>query len=275
MVWFRSAIFNLSFLLVTVALLVVGLPTLFGNRHWVFKLARIWSQISLWLLDRICGLKVEFRGVENIPAGAFMIAAKHQSTLETLALVQHVSDFSFILKRELTMIPLFGWYLKRAEMIAIDRTNGRAALEQAVERSRALLAQDRAIVIFPEGTRTVVGAEPKYKPGVAFIYASTRARCLPVALNTGLFWPRRSFRKFPGRIVIEFLPVIEPGMARGPFLTLLEERIEIATDNLVAESVAADPSIVHRIAYAPLRGIGANHHQDCDEGNHAPGKRRP
>jgi 1-acyl-sn-glycerol-3-phosphate acyltransferase len=247
-VWIRSAIFNLCFFSLTAVLLIAGLPTLLGDRHTVFKLARLWSRSSLWLLDRICGLKVEFRGAENVPAGAFILAAKHQSMLETFALVEHVKDFSFILKRELTRIPLFGWYLKRAEMIAIDRKSGRAALEQAIERSRALLAEGRSVFIFPEGTRTKVGAEPNYKMGVAHIYASTGARCLPVALNTGVFWPRRSFRKYPGRIVIEFLPIIEPGMDRSSFLKLLQTRIETASAALTAESVAADAGAARRIA---------------------------
>ncbi|MFN3889993.1 MAG: lysophospholipid acyltransferase family protein [Beijerinckiaceae bacterium] len=193
-------------------------------------------------------MQVEFRGVENIPSGSFILAAKHQSALETFALVEHVDDFSFILKRELTLIPLFGWYLKRAEMIAIDRASGRAALEQAIERSRALLAEGRSVFIFPEGTRTKPGADPKYKTGVTHIYAATGASCVPVALNTGLYWPRRSFRKYPGTAVIEFLPVIQPGLERPEFLQLLQSRIENASNRLIADSLATDPSASSRLA---------------------------
>lgn len=247
MVWIRSAIFNLCFFTVTAAILIGGLPTLLGGRHAVFKLARLWSRTSRWLLESICGLRVEFRGAENIPDGAFILAAKHQSTLETFALVEYVEDFSFILKRELTLIPLFGWYLKRAEMIAIDRKSGRAALEQVIERSRELLAEGRSVFIFPEGTRTKAGAEPKYKMGVAHIYAATGARCLPTALNTGVFWPRRSFRKYPGVVVIEFLPVIEPGLDRSDFLALLQSRVEDASNALISEAVAADGSNARRV----------------------------
>lgn len=248
MVWVRSAVFNICFFAVTAILMIAGLPTLFGDRHSVFRLARLWSRISLWLLARICGMQVEFRGVENIPSGSFILAAKHQSALETFALVEHVDDFSFILKRELTLIPLFGWYLKRAEMIAIDRASGRAALEQAIERSRALLAEGRSVFIFPEGTRTKPGADPKYKTGVTHIYAATGASCVPVALNTGLYWPRRSFRKYPGTAVIEFLPVIQPGLERPEFLQLLQSRIENASNRLIADSLATDPSASSRLA---------------------------
>lgn len=243
----RSAIFNICFFTATFVILIVGLPMLLGNRHSVFKMARFWSRTSRWLLENICGLRVEYRGVENIPSGSFILAAKHQSALETFALVEHVSDFSFILKRELTRIPLFGWYLKRAQMIAIDRTRGRAAVEQAIERSRALLAEGRAVFIFPEGTRTKPGAKPQYKMGVAHIYAATGTRCVPVALNTGVFWPRRSFKKYPGVAVIEFLPVIEPGMGRREFLQALQSRVEHASDALNSEAIAADPTASERI----------------------------
>lgn len=243
----RSAVFNVCFFAFTVILMIGGLPTLAGDRHSVIKLARIWSRTSLWLLEKICGLKVEFRGVENIPEGGFILAAKHQSALETFALVQHVKDFSFILKRELTLIPLFGWYLKRAEQIAIDRKSGRAAMEQAIERSRAILAEGRSVFIFPEGTRTEVGAAPKYKMGVAHIYAATGAPCVPVALNSGVFWPRRSFRKYPGLIVIEFLPPIAPGVEKTAFLKLLQDQVETASNALIAQSTAMDEAVALRI----------------------------
>lgn len=247
MIWLRSTIFNFAFFTLTAVLLIGGLPILFGGRHSVFRLARLWSRMSLRLLDRICGLRVVFVGVENIPASGFILAAKHQSALETLALVQHVDDFSFILKRELTLIPLFGWYLKRAEMIAIDRASGRAALDQAITRTRAVLAEGRSVIIFPEGTRTKPGAQPKYKAGVAQLYSATGATCVPVALNTGVFWPRRSFRKYPGRVVIEFLAPIGPGLERMEFQRLLQDRIENESNALLAAAKAEDPSVAQRM----------------------------
>lgn len=246
MIWVRSLIFNICFFALTAVLLIGGLPVLLGDRHSVFRLARMWSRMSLWLLDRICGLHVEFRGVERIPSEACLMAAKHQSALETFALVQHVEDFSFILKRELTLIPLFGWYLKRAQMIGIDRASGRAALEQAITRTSALLAEGRSVVIFPEGTRTKPGAQPKYKAGVAQLYAATGASCIPIALNTGVFWPRRSFRKYPGHVVIEFLDPIAPGLERGGFLRILQDRIEKKSNELLADAKTADPSVTFR-----------------------------
>ncbi len=147
-------------------------------------------------------------------------------------------------------IPIFGWYLRRAEMIGIDRTSGRAALQQAVERSRGMLSEGRCILIFPEGTRTKPGAAPSYKVGVAHIYSATGAACLPAALNTGVFWPRRSFRKYPGRVVIEFLPLIEPGLKRPEFIKALETSIESASNKLLAEAIEADPSVQARIDHS-------------------------
>lgn len=247
MIAVRSAIFNICFFALTALLLIAGLPTLLAGREALFRVARFWSRSSRWLLHAICGLKVEFRGMENLPKGAFILAAKHQSALETFALAECVEDFSFILKRELTYIPLFGWYLRRAEMIAINRKNGRAAVEQAIERSRALLNEGRTVVIFPEGTRTPPGGSARYKMGVAHIYAATGAACVPAALNTGMFWPRRSFMKYRGTAVIEFLPAIEPGHSPSDFLETLRTRIEDASGRLVAEAVSADASAAGRL----------------------------
>ena len=128
----RSTLFNAAFFTTTAVFLLAGLPVLAAGRMGVFRLARTWSRTSLWLLEKICGARVEFRGVERIPPGPVLLAAKHQSALETFALLQHFPDFSFILKRELLRLPLFGWYLRRAEQIAIDRTSGRAALGQCL-----------------------------------------------------------------------------------------------------------------------------------------------
>lgn len=239
----RSALFNVIFYLVLIVLMIVGLPTLLFGRHAVFALARLWARINLWLIDVICGIKVEIRGIENIPPGGVIVAPKHQSFWETFALSLHFTDFTFILKRELMWLPVFGWYLKGAEMIAIDRSTGRAALAQVTDRSRPVLSQGRAIIIFPEGTRRPVGAPPAYKFGVAHLYATNNVPCLPVALNSGLFWPRRSFLRRPGTVVVEFLPPIEPGKERDVFFPLLQEQLERATNALIDEAVAKDPSL--------------------------------
>jgi len=239
----RSIVFNVLFYLTLLMLMVFGLPTFLGGRRGVFALARLWGAVSVWLLEAICGLKVEYRGVENIPAGAVLIAAKHQSFLETFALLKHAPDFAIILKRQLTYIPFFGLYLIVSKQIAIDRARGRAALQQIIEAAQSVLADGRQVFIYPEGTRRPPGAPPDYKAGVAAIYAATAAPCLPVAVNTGLFWRRRGFLRRPGTAVIEYLPPIPPGMRRDAFARTLEDEIEKACARLNDEAAANDPSL--------------------------------
>ncbi len=243
MVFLRSALFHLLFYIVLVGLMIVGFPYAFMPRRKMLDLPKLWGRISLFLLDRICGLKVEFRGLEHLPTGGVIIAAKHQCFLETFAMPTKLGDFSYVLKRELMAIPLFGWYLRAAEQLAIDRSRRTSALTQVAKEARKILAQGRQIVIFPEGTRKPVGAPPDYKAGVAFVQAETGALCVPVALNTGLFWPRRGFVRRPGRAVIAFLEPIAPGLDRKAFMVLLQERIETASDRLAAEAFAQNPSL--------------------------------
>ena len=243
MIFIRSLVVNVAFYLVLGALIVFGCPVLIFGRRGVLGLARAWGRSSLWLLRVICGLDVEFRGLGNIPTGGFILAPKHQSVWETFALLLFVPDFTYILKRELTWIPFFGWYLLRGEQIAIDRARGSSALAQATRRSCEALENGRQVLIFPEGTRRPVGAPPLYKYGVAAIYAESRVLCVPVALNSGLFWQRRSFIRRPGKVLVEFLEPIQPGLDKHAFLKLLSVRLEGATDRLIAESVAQDPSL--------------------------------
>ena len=234
----RSVLFNVLFYLNVVAHLIVMLPTFVMSRHAVIALAKSWSRSSLWLLRVVCDLKVEWRGLEKIPAGGFIVASKHQSAWETFALVSLFSDFAFIVKRELMWLPFFGWYMVKAGMIPVDRGKGSEALAAMNARARAELARGRQIIIFPEGTRRPAGAEPKYKIGVARLYAETGATCLPVALNSGLFWPRRSFRRYPGTIIVEVLDPIPPGLEPQEFFKRLQDDIETATARLIAEGRA-------------------------------------
>jgi 1-acyl-sn-glycerol-3-phosphate acyltransferase len=239
----RSAIFHVLFYTVLVGLMIVGLPYAFMPRRKMLDLPKLWGRISLWLLDHVCGLRVEFRGLQNLGDCGLIIAAKHQSFLETFAMPTKLGDFAYVLKRELMSIPLFGWYLRTAEQLAIDRSRRMNALNQVAKEARKLVGQGRQIVIFPEGTRREVGAPPDYKAGVALVQAETGAPCVPVAVNTGLFWPRRGFVRRPGRAVIEFLEPIGSGLDRKAFMTLLQERIETASDRLAEEAYARDPSL--------------------------------
>ncbi|WP_294538217.1 lysophospholipid acyltransferase family protein [uncultured Rhodoblastus sp.] len=256
----RSLLFNIAFYVNLTVIMIGGLPTMLFSRARILDVARVWAHSSLWLLDKICGLKVEFRGHEHLQSlgdRGFIIAAKHQSAWETFALLTQMRDFTFIVKRELTQIPLFGLYLSRSNQIAIDRASRSAALRDLIQQAGAAIAEGRAIFIFPEGTRRAAGAPPHYKSGVTHLYAATGAPCLPAALNSGLFWPRRTFIRRPGTVVIEFLPPIEAGLPNAEFAGILQERIETATGRLIAEALAKDPSLAVNLEKSDAAAAGA------------------
>lgn len=248
MLLLRSLLFHIAFYVNVFTLMLIWLPTLLARRHASLALGRAWGRTSLWLLDKIVGVKVEFRGLENIPKGAVIVACKHQSTWETFVLPIHFPDFSFILKHELIYIPFFGWYLLSAEQIAVDRAKGGKVLPQITRKVKALFAQGRQLFIFPEGTRRPIGAPPQYKFGVAHIYRESGVPCVPVALNSGLFWARRSLLLRPGTVVLEYLPPIEPGLDARTFYQTLQDRMETATERLIEEAVARDPSLAPIVA---------------------------
>ncbi|MGH6836467.1 MAG: lysophospholipid acyltransferase family protein [Methylocella sp.] len=248
MILLRSLAFHTAFYLWTTVLALAGLPVLVMGRLRVQAYAKFWTGSSVWLLEKICQTKVLWRGLENLPRGGCIIASKHQSALETLALTTKGADFSYILKRELMAIPVFGWYLKGAGQVAIDRAKRGEALPDLTRQVREAIAEGRQMIIFPEGTRKPAGAPPKYKSGVGYLYTDAGAVCVPVALNTGLYWPRRSVSIHPGQVTIAFLDAIAPGLDRQSFLRLLEERIEAATAELIAEALAIDPSLKRTLA---------------------------
>lgn len=228
----RSLAFNLCFYAATAVIALGGLPALVSRRT-VLGIARAWGRTTIWLLRHVAGIRVEFRGLENIPPGPLLVAAKHQSALETLALCVVFPEFAYILKRELLFIPVVGWHLSRGGMVAIDRSKGTRAMGLMNAAAADAIARGRQLIIFPEGTRRPVGAPPVYKQGLSHLYGALGVPCLPVALNTGLFWPRRGFVRRPGTAVIEFLPPIPAGMPRAAFQAEILERIEAASNALV------------------------------------------
>src|SRR5579863_5160504 len=181
-IFLRSLVYNVLFYLMLVAWMIVALPTFLMPRSKIMAVARYWSRSNIWLLRVICNVKVEYRGVEKIPDGPLIVASKHQSMWETFALLQFFEQPLFILKRELMWIPLFGWYLKKAGMIGIDRSAGGRALLTMTRRAGEAVRRGRQLVIFPEGTRRPVDAPPDYKSGIAQIYVDCGVTCLPVAL---------------------------------------------------------------------------------------------
>jgi 1-acyl-sn-glycerol-3-phosphate acyltransferase len=231
----RSVVFNIAFYLNLLAHFIAAIPTLVMPRRAILSVATFWGRTNLVLLRVICGIKVDYRGLQNIPPGPLLVASKHQSLWETFALLPLFHDPAFILKRELLWIPFFGWYAWKAGMIPVNRGKRAQALAEMTVRAREELGRDRQIVIFPEGTRRAPGAEPSYKYVIVHLYGEPGVSCLPIALNSGLFWPRRSFLRYPGRVVVEVLDPIAPGLGKPVFAEQLQQRIETATARLIAE----------------------------------------
>lgn len=233
----RSLLFNVAFYVNFLVQAIVFAPVLLLPERMFWPIGRFWVRSSLWLHRRICGIDDEIRGRENIPTGGFIVASKHQSAWETLRLVELFPRPSFILKRELLWLPLFGWYLRKAGMIPVDRGGGAPAIEAMIGRAKRAIREGRQIIIFPEGTRRPPLAPPAYRRGVTRLYHDLGATCLPVALNSGLFWPRRSFTHRQGTIVLACLPPIPPGRDPERFAAELQERIESATAALIDEAL--------------------------------------
>ncbi|HSV29745.1 MAG TPA: lysophospholipid acyltransferase family protein [Candidatus Omnitrophota bacterium] len=239
----RSVLFVVLFYAWTLPLAVLYLPLLLAPRPVMMTFAKAWLRGVLGLLRAVCGLTFEVRGTEHLPKGAAIVAAKHQSAFETFAFHLLLDDPAYVLKRELTWIPFFGWYLAKTGVIAIDRSAGTKALKAMVKGGEDAKADNRPIIIFPEGTRTPPGERQPYHTGVAMLYGALDLPVVPVALNSGLFWRKRGFAKRAGIITLEFLPPMAPGMNRKAFMAELESRVEAATDALVAEARGRFPAL--------------------------------
>lgn len=231
----RSLVFNAAFYLNLTLHMLVAIPTFALPRRFMVQISRSWGTTSLWLLRTICDIKVEWHGLEKIPKGAFLVAAKHQSAWETFALLPLFPMPTALVKRELLRIPWFGWCLWKCGMIAVDRSAGRDALAGLIVRTRAALAKGRQVIIFPEGTRRPPGAEPDYKLGIVQLYSAVGAPCLPIALNSGLFWPRRRLVRYPGTVRVQILDPLPANLPKREFFARLRHDIEAATARLVAE----------------------------------------
>ena len=232
----RSLLFNAAFYLSTTLWVIAGLPTFFLPYRAIVWIAKNWGRTNLWLLRVIANVDYEIRGLEKIPSGPLIVAGKHQSAWETFALLHLFDNPLFIVKRELEWIPLFGWLMIKGRMVPVDRKRGREALALMTARARAELAQGRQLIIFPEGTRRPVGAEPRYRFGIAHLYEDVGVPCLPLALNSGLFWPRRTFLRRPGKVIVEILDPIPPGMEKEAFFEKLSGEIEAASVRLIEEA---------------------------------------
>jgi 1-acyl-sn-glycerol-3-phosphate acyltransferase len=232
----RSIAFNLAFFVWTAAIGTLALPLLLAPRRTVMRFGRWWARSVLALLRVIVGLDSEIRGIEHIPPGGCMIAMKHQSSWDALIVPVILGDPAVVIKRELLLLPFYGWYAARAGSVVVNRKGGSRALRRMVAGAKQAAAAGRPVVIFPQGTRTAPGAHVPYQPGVAALYQALALPLVPAAVNSGLFWGRRSFVKRPGRITLAFLEPIPPGLPRRRLMAELETRIEAATAALIEEA---------------------------------------
>ncbi len=238
----RSIVFNVVFYIHMIGVFVVVTPVYFFlPQRLCVAVVTAWGRRSLWLLKVICGTRTEFRGLANLPPGPVLLAGKHQSLFETFALLTILKNPAVIIKKELLHVPIWGWWAYKAGMIYVSRKGGAAALKEIVAGGKRVIGQGRPIIIFPEGTRRMPGAPPDYKVGIVHLYGRLGLPVVPVALNSGFYWPRRASRRYPGTIVVDVLPPIEPGLPPRAFLTRLTEVIETASDRLILEADAATP----------------------------------
>ena len=251
MPFLRAVAANAVFYLGTLLCMLVFLPLLLGPRSLLKRAAARWAYIQMWLIRWSAGIQWEIRWLENLPRQpggnshksdplhGMILAVKHQSAWETFGLLPYLPGATYIMKKELARIPIFGWYLSRVGNIAVDRGQGAKALRDMARRAKAAVDGGRQIIIFPEGTRQDVDAAPDYKPGVVHLYKQLGVPLVPVALNSGLFWPRRRFARYPGTIIVSILPAIPPGLPARELRERMERAIEDETALLIAEGRAA------------------------------------
>lgn len=231
----RSVLFNIYYIVWTLLMGVVYLPLLVVLPKRAFtSMVRIWLNGLIGGARVLVGIRWRIEGKENLPQGACIVVSKHQSAWETLFFHILLADPVYVLKKELLSIPLVGWYMRKTGMIAIDRNAGASALRGMLKQADAVLAENHQIVIFPEGTRVIPGDQKPWQPGVGALYGrfGDRIPVVPVALNSGLVWPRNSFVKTPGEVVVRVLPPMPVGLDKRAFVEQVRQTIETATDEL-------------------------------------------
>ena len=232
MIMARSFLYHIVYCIWAFLMCFAFLPSLFLP-FWASNLiARVWTRSIYFFLRFICKLTYRIEGMDIIPKGPVIIASKHQSVWETLFFPYQLKRSTIILKKELFWLPFFGWYAKKYGAIGIKRSGGASTIRKLIKEARAHALDGRSIVIFPEGTRTQPGKIGVYHSGVAALYKNLKIPVVPVALNSGLYWPRRKLIRRAGVITLRFLPPIPPGLPRHEFMNRLQSDIEAAQEEL-------------------------------------------
>ncbi len=238
--WLRVGLYYAYVALATLVLGLWGLPQALRGRSAANRVATLWLGQMIGAARLILGVRVEFRGTP--PAGDVLIAAKHQSFLDILALAQACPRRAFVMKREVLNVPIMGWFARKVGCIPIDRARGKDALKQIIAEVQAAHHSPDGLgqlIFYPEGTRTLPGQTGTYKHGVTVVQRATGLPIVPVAVNCGMFWPKRGFPIRRGTAVVEFLPPIPAGMRAEPLLTALETQIEAASERLYQQAGGA------------------------------------
>lgn len=239
----RSTLFNIFFFTMTPLMAICALPTIWMRRERAMFIVHAWVRM-VYCLERVfLNLDYEVRGWEHVPpqGTSFLVAAKHQSAYETMKLHMLFGDPAIVLKRELLSIPLWGLFLAKIDPVAIDRGNREQAMKSLLNGVKHVQEQGRPIVIFPQGTRVKTDVSPSekpYKSGIVRMQDSSGLPIVPMALNTGLFWPKNSLFKRPGKVIFEFFPAIPAGKQTDSLIKDLEQIIETGSNALNAESRA-------------------------------------
>lgn len=238
--WLRTGLYYVYVALATLVVGLFGLPLGLRGREAANKVASVWLDQMLGAARIILGVRVEYRGTP--PAGEVLIAAKHQSFLDILALARACPRRAFVMKRQVMNVPIMGWFARRVGCIPIDRAKGKEAMRQIIAEVAAARKSPEGLgqlIFYPEGTRTLPGQKVPYKHGVTVVQRASGLPILPVAVNCGMFWPKRGFPIRPGTTVIEFLPIVPAGLRAEALLTELELRIETASAALYHEAGGA------------------------------------
>ena len=236
MIWLRSLVYNVFFFAWLTLVLIVLVPITFLSHRYMRAIILFWARTNQAALRAIAGLDCEVRGRENVPDGPVVLACMHQSFWETAYLLTLFENAAFVLKMELLSIPLWGWYSRKWGNVSVDRGGGAGTLRKMLREARDRIEAGRPLVIFPEGTRAAPGEIRSFHVGVAALYAGLAVPVVPVALNSGAFWGRRAFLKYPGVITLEFLPAIPAGLDKRTFLAELQSRLESASERIRQEA---------------------------------------
>lgn len=249
MLFLRSFIFNVfCYGTLAIGCVVTSVVGVFSRKATIKLWTYVFLPFVIFSLKYIAQITIEVRGQKYIQKGAALYASKHESALETYIMSTIVKEMAFVLKKELTYIPIFGWAQYFYGMVAVDRSAGGSAMKGMLRSVRQRIAEGRSVIIFPEGTRIKPGAHSEYKPGLVFLAQNLDVPVVPVALNTGMMWPKKSFLRRKGKVIVEFLEPMQRGLDKKEFMATLEQKIETKCQELNQETVQNYPDTVKNLA---------------------------